>query len=163
MVFFIKLAWRNIFRNKRRTFIAGVAIAVGLASLIFCDALTRGMKDNLIKSATASFLGEGQIHARGFRETQDAEKTVNNLPAVMDGLRSEKTVELFTLRTMSLGMISSPANVSAVIPSRSMPVITSLSPSAIPNLAAMARAVAGWSPVIISGMMPALRHSATAL
>lgn len=115
MLFFIKLAWRNIFRNKRRTFIAGVAIAVGLASLIFCDALIRGMKDNLIASATASFLGEGQIHARGFRETQDAEKTVNNLPAVLDGLKSERDVELFTLRTISLGMISSPANVSSVL------------------------------------------------
>ena len=36
----IRLAWRNIFRNSRRTILAGLAIGVGLAALIFTDALT---------------------------------------------------------------------------------------------------------------------------
>ena len=40
----MRLAWRNIFRNKRRTIIAGIAIGVGLAALIFTDALIQGMK-----------------------------------------------------------------------------------------------------------------------
>ena len=50
MWLFIKLAWRNIFRNKRRTFIAGIAIGIGLASLIFVDALIIGMKKNMIQN-----------------------------------------------------------------------------------------------------------------
>ena len=62
MLMYIKMAWRNILRNKRRTFIAGIAIGIGLASLIFTDALVIGMEKNMIYSATASFLGEGQIH-----------------------------------------------------------------------------------------------------
>ena len=33
MAFYWKLAWRNIFRNKRRTIIASVAIGIGLAAL----------------------------------------------------------------------------------------------------------------------------------
>ena len=58
MWFYIKLAWRNIFRNKRRTIIAGIAIAIGMASLILSDAFMIGMENNIVKSATASFLGE---------------------------------------------------------------------------------------------------------
>ena len=79
MLIYLKLAWRNIFRNKRRTFIAGVAIGLGLAALIFVDAFMMGMEVNMIDSATSSFLGEGQIHREGFRETRETELTINNL------------------------------------------------------------------------------------
>jgi len=115
MWFYMKLAWRNIFRNKRRTIIAGTAIGIGLASLIFMDALIIGMKDNLIKSATGSFLGEAQIHGQGFRSTQEVENTVRNLSQVVSSLKKEEVVEAFTLRTLSMGMITSPANVSSIL------------------------------------------------
>jgi ABC-type lipoprotein release transport system permease subunit len=115
MWFDLKLAWRNIFRNKRRTFISGIAIGVGLAAMIFIDALMIGMKDNMIKSATKSFLGEGQIHRQGFRITQEVEKTVNNLEWIISNLEKEEPVRRFTLRTATFGMISSAADVSSVM------------------------------------------------
>jgi ABC-type lipoprotein release transport system permease subunit len=115
MWFYIKLAWRNIFRNKRRTIIASIAIGIGLASLIMSDAMMKGMYSNMIKSATASFMGEAQIHNRDFRETQEVEKTVNKLEQVVKDLKTDPLVDKFTLRTLSMGMISSPANVSAIM------------------------------------------------
>ncbi len=111
---YLKLAWRNIFRNKRRTFIAGTAIGIGLAALIYTDALIIGMENNMINSATASFLGEGQIHREGFRETFEIEKSIANLPDVVTRLESEETVENFAVRAMSFAMISSPSNVSMI-------------------------------------------------
>ena len=47
----IKLAWRNIFRNKRRTLIAATAIGIGLAALIFVDALMIGMSENMVRNS----------------------------------------------------------------------------------------------------------------
>ena len=110
MWIYIKLAWRNLLRNKRRSFIAGVAIGIGLASLIFVDALMIGMERNMVDSATSTFLGEGQIQRKGFRQTQQADLTVNQLSWTVDNLRREPDVKLFALRTMTFGMISSPAN-----------------------------------------------------
>lgn len=115
MWMFIKLAWRNIFRNKRRTIIAGMAIGIGLASLIFVDALWIGMESNMIKSATSSFLGEGQIHHIDFRETQEVEYTINNLDDILSQLSKEDIVKYYTRRTMAFAMISSPANVQSII------------------------------------------------
>ncbi|MCK5223116.1 MAG: ABC transporter permease, partial [Candidatus Aminicenantes bacterium] len=60
-MFYLKLAWRNILRNKRRTIIASIAIGVGLASMILTDGIMIGMKDNLVDSATSTLLGEAQI------------------------------------------------------------------------------------------------------
>lgn len=111
---YIKLAWRNIFRNKRRSFIAGTAIGIGLASLIFVDALIIGMERNMIHSATSSFLGEGQIHGEGFRKTQEVEKTINRLDWVVSNLNQETIVKHFTLRVMSFAMINSASNMSAI-------------------------------------------------
>ena len=70
MWFYIKLAWRNVLRNKRRTIIAGIAIGIGLACLIFYDGLIIGMEDVAIRSATDSFIGEAQIHREGFQSSR---------------------------------------------------------------------------------------------
>lgn len=111
---YAKLAWRNMFRNKRRTFIAGIAIGIGLAALIFVDALWIGMEINMIHSATSSYLGEAQIHHAGYRETNEIDLTINNLADVIARLESETIVKDFTRRAMAFGMITSPANVGAV-------------------------------------------------
>ena len=110
----IKLAWRNLFRNKRRTIIASIAIGIGLAALIFADALWVGMEQNMVKTATASFLGDGQIHREGFRDTQAVEMTMNQLNKVIDALSQEAIVQQFTPRTFAFGMITSSADVSAI-------------------------------------------------
>jgi len=111
---YMKLAWRNVLRNKRRTFIAGIAIGIGLAALICMDALILGTEANMIASATSSFMGEGQIHREGFRKNFEVEQTIANLDEVVADLENEAEVAYFTIRTLSFGMISSPANVSAV-------------------------------------------------
>jgi len=111
---YLKLAWRNLFRNKRRTFIAGTAIGIGLASLIFVDALVIGMEKNMIHSATSSYLGEGQIHRAGYREANEVELVINNLDDVLSRLNNEEIVAHFTRRAMSFAMITAPANVSSV-------------------------------------------------
>ncbi len=111
----IKLAWRNIFRNKRRTLIAAIAIGIGLAALIFVDALMIGMTENMVRTATASFLGDAQIHREGFRDVQEVSLTIQALGEVTTGLAQEQIVEHFTQRTLASGMVTSPANVSAVV------------------------------------------------
>lgn len=111
----MRLAWRNIFRNKRRTIIAGIAIGVGLTALIFTDALMQGMKTNMIESATAGYAGEGQIHRQGFRSTKQVEDTINDADRVLAALKQEKSVEAVTRRVVSFGTIASPANLRAVM------------------------------------------------
>lgn len=111
---YAKLAWRNVLRNKRRTLIAGTAIGIGLASLIFVDALMLGMEANMIDSATSSFMGEGQIHHEEYRKAFDAEKTTLHLSEVTNRLDTENVVEHYTERVMSFGMLSSPSNASSV-------------------------------------------------
>ena len=114
MRLYLKLAWRNIFRNKRRTFIAGTAIGIGLASLILVDAISLGMEENMLHSATASFMGEGQIHREGYRSSFELESSIVEAASVLKSLGGEDVVDRFTPRVLSYAMISSPANVTGV-------------------------------------------------
>jgi len=111
MGIFFKLAWRNLFRNKRRTILASLAIGVGLGALIFTDALVVGMEENMIQNATASFLGEGQIHRQGYQESQEVEETIHRLDTVAQQLEESPVVQQFTIRAMTFGMVNSPSNV----------------------------------------------------
>jgi putative ABC transport system permease protein len=64
----LKMAWRNLWRNWRRTVIAVVAISLGLTLLLFFDGLlggsTQAMYGNLVKLQG----GNVQIHEPGYRE-----------------------------------------------------------------------------------------------
>ncbi len=115
MKFYLKLAWKNVLRNKRRTIIASIAIGVGLASLILTDAFMIGMKNNLVNSATSTLLGEAQIHSKNFRISQDVEKTILKKDEVIKELNSDREVQSFSERVVSLGMITSPLTAESVI------------------------------------------------
>ena len=109
----IKLAWKNILRNKRRTIIAATAISIGLAALIFVDAYMIGMKENMIKTATASFIGDAQIHQEGFRDEQEVTLTIQEVETITRKLAKESIVQYFTRRTFAFGMIRSAANMNS--------------------------------------------------
>jgi ABC-type lipoprotein release transport system permease subunit len=115
MRFYLKLAWRNIFRNRRRTFLTGLIIGIGLAAMIFVDAYIVGMKETMIASATSSFLGHAQIHRQGFLDSQDAELTIAGADRVVAQLERDPNVEVFTERALSFGTISAPADIASVV------------------------------------------------
>lgn len=62
------LAWRNLWRNYRRTLILLVTIALGVWSMIFMTALMRGMVDEIVRNGLATLPGEVQIHALAYRD-----------------------------------------------------------------------------------------------
>jgi hypothetical protein len=63
MTLLIKLAWRNVLRNRRRALLSGFAVGITLASLMLIDALYLGMIDSMIRTATDTLLGQAQIQS----------------------------------------------------------------------------------------------------
>jgi len=111
---YIKLAWRNLFRNKRRTLIAGLAIGLGLAALIFIDGIYVGEEISMVRIATATFVGEAQLARKNYHETQEVELTIVKFDEVIGELEAEPIVDKFTPRTSAFGTITSAGNMSGV-------------------------------------------------
>ncbi|GAB4119579.1 MAG: ABC transporter permease [Acidobacteriota bacterium] len=109
-----RLGFRNLMRNRRRALITGTAIGLGLGALMFSDALIKGMQVNLVRSATESFLGDGQIHREGYREAPEVESVIVGLEPLMERLAADHRVADFARRVVAPGILSSPANMSPV-------------------------------------------------
>lgn len=63
-----KLAWRNMWRNWRRTTIALVAIVLGLILLLMMDGLIKGSDQAIFGNAVRLYGGNLQVHAPGYRD-----------------------------------------------------------------------------------------------
>lgn len=75
------LAWRNLWRNHRRTTIMLTAITVGVWAMIFMTALMRGMVDDMLLNGIRSLPGEVQIHHPQYRD----DPSINNSMPVPAG------------------------------------------------------------------------------
>jgi ABC-type lipoprotein release transport system permease subunit len=115
MKMLVRLAWRNVLRNKRRTLLSGIAVGITLASLIFVDGIYIGMIDSMTRTATDTFLGQGQIHGRGFRDTLEVEKIINKSGDIIRDLGTDDLVSAYSERTVSTAMLSSAAGVVSVL------------------------------------------------
>jgi ABC-type lipoprotein release transport system permease subunit len=58
-----RLAWRNVLRNRRRSGVILVAIAVGLWAMLVFAGFTRGWSDDVSRDAVETLTGHLQIHA----------------------------------------------------------------------------------------------------
>ncbi|MBF0236596.1 MAG: ABC transporter permease [SAR324 cluster bacterium] len=103
---FWKLAWRNIWRNSTRTFLSVLIIAIGIAALIFTDGLFMGMTSNVIKNATETFIGQAQVHRKGFRDDYAIEKTIHQLPRVLAQLKQQSQITHLSVRLVVQGILS---------------------------------------------------------
>jgi len=101
------LSWRNVWRNTRRTIITGLAVGFGLAALLFTESLMQGMATYMIDATTDPWMGDVQIHRRGFRDTRQLELTLNRSREIMEQLSSDSAVSGFTPRVLSPASISS--------------------------------------------------------
>jgi len=72
---FLKLAWRNIWRNKRRTLLTIGAVAFAVFFSSFMSAFQKGAWDHMMNSVVNSYYGFGQVHKKGYWEEQSLENS----------------------------------------------------------------------------------------
>jgi len=110
----LTLAWRNIWRNKKRSLIIISAIAVGLCCGLFASATMFGMWDSMINTTIDRDLGHFQIHSKSYEEEKLLTDTIPNFQNIVTKLNSTKFVAGVSSRTIIEGMASSAATSNGV-------------------------------------------------
>jgi len=103
----LSLAWRNIWRNKRRSLIIIAAIAVGILSGLFASAVMFGMGDSLVDSTINRDLGHIQVHSLKFEDDKLLTDTIPQLKRVVEKVRKQENITGVTSRVVIEGMGSS--------------------------------------------------------
>ncbi len=119
---FIKLAWRNIWRNKRRAFITMGSIIISLFFVLFIRQMQMWTFNNNVETAVAGYVGYIQITDTGFvnEPTLDYSIELDRIP--VDDIRDIKGVRGVYPRIMngalaSIGIKSKGTAVMGITPS----------------------------------------------
>jgi len=86
------IAWRNLWRNRRRSLIMLAAIATGVWGMIWMTALMRGMVDQMIEGSIHTLVGHVQVHAQGYSDDPSIDylmAPVSTRPVLQELLQSD--------------------------------------------------------------------------
>ncbi len=99
-----KLAWRNIFRNKRRSLITISSIIFAVIFSVLMRSLQHGAYDNMLKNIVGNYQGYVQVHYKGFWD----EKTIDNSFYIhdLDTLERNKYIQYINPRIEGYALAS---------------------------------------------------------
>jgi putative ABC transport system permease protein len=106
----ISLAWKNIWRNKKRSSIILTAIAFGLWGGLLSGALMMGMGESIVNTAIDRDLSHIQIHEKDYLVEKEITNYIPNSQDVMTQIQSMNGVKAVSGRTLIEGMASSPTS-----------------------------------------------------
>ncbi len=103
----ITLAWRNLWRNPRRTLIMLTAVVIGIWAMIFMTALMRGMVNDMIRDGVRALPGHVQIHHPAFRDDPSVENLIATPGTGLTRILSQPDVVAWTTRVKVPAVITS--------------------------------------------------------
>jgi putative ABC transport system permease protein len=106
----VSLAWKNIWRNKKRSIIVIVSIMFGLWGGLFSGAVFMGMSESMIESAVNRDLGHIQIHKMNYARDKLIKNYIPYSNQILAELNQSIEVKAVSPRTLIYGMAASPAS-----------------------------------------------------
>ena len=102
----LKIAWRNIYRNKKRSLITITSIFAALFLIILMRALQFGFYDKLIETVVESYAGYVEVHADGFWDNQNLDNSMEVDQRLINDIKSVEGVDNIVQRLQTFSLIS---------------------------------------------------------
>jgi ABC-type lipoprotein release transport system permease subunit len=109
MSLYLRLAWRNIWRHRRRTVIVVLAIGLTMWMMLMYDGLIGGFQQAIYGNAIKVLGGNIQVHAVGYQEkaAQAPLLALPDAPAVVKAALAQPQVVAASQRIITGGLASS--------------------------------------------------------
>jgi len=103
----LRMAWRNLWRNSRRTLLTISAIAFACVLLVFMLSWQFGSYETMINTAVKVQTGHLHVEAAGYQDRQDMRLVIKDPQAVTKMAQAAPGVEAYTARANSFALVSS--------------------------------------------------------
>jgi ABC-type lipoprotein release transport system permease subunit len=109
MKLFLRLAWRNIWRHRRRTLLVVLAIGLTMMMMLWYDGLIAGFNQSIAANAVKIMGGNIQVHAPDYYESMDVVPLlpVENDQEVVRVAEARPQVVTASRRINTSGMVTS--------------------------------------------------------
>lgn len=101
------ISWRNVWRNRTRSFVILGAITVGVWSVIFLISLITGMVNGYINSSIQNSISHIQLHQPDFIKDKESRFFIPNASRALPAIEKVKGVKAVSLRSLTNAMVSS--------------------------------------------------------
>jgi ABC-type lipoprotein release transport system permease subunit len=88
----VRVAWRNLWRNQRRTWLALSAIALSVMLVLAYDGIIRAYTVWILDAITGPMMGHVQVHAPEWRSDRGMDRTIRRVDDVLAAVRSDPNV-----------------------------------------------------------------------
>lgn len=125
----MRMAWRNIWRNRRRTILLVCAMSAGLVGVLFMVGLMNGWLQEMVNSSVRTYEGHVKILGRGYHDNPIIEHSMDPWPALQAALDEDPRVRAWARRVVVPALLSTPThstvvNIIAVDPAKEALVST---------------------------------------
>jgi len=102
-----RLAWRNLWRRKRRTWLTVGAMVFSNILLVFMISLQIGMYGMMINNTLRAQTGHLQVQAPGYKDDQKIRQVVPNVQRLAEELRQALETHQVAARASAFALVSS--------------------------------------------------------
>jgi len=103
----IKIAWRNIWRNKKRTILTMLSIILAIFLSLFTRSMQLGTFGSMINNAVKLSTGYIQIHKKGYWENKSINETFSQTSKINRTIEANNNVTIYLPRLESFALASS--------------------------------------------------------
>ena len=102
----LRLAWRNLGRNRRRSLITGAAIAFALFFAVIMRSLQLGVYNHMVATVVGSMSGYVQVSDTAYWPSQNLDYAMVEDPEWLDGLRANSDVASANPRLQGFSLVT---------------------------------------------------------
>jgi ABC-type lipoprotein release transport system permease subunit len=110
MSLLLALAWRNIWRNRRRTLITVAAVAFSVTITLYTIAMMDGSHDAMLLQAMRIFTGSAQVHRQGYWEDPGVDKSFLLSERLLTAIERTPGVKALSPRLQSAALAANEKN-----------------------------------------------------
>jgi ABC-type lipoprotein release transport system permease subunit len=107
-----RIGWRNLGRNRRRTLITALGLAIGYFAVVFMVAWAEGLQSEMIDNGTGLLTGQLQVHASDYRPERKIYDTIGgrdgaDVEVLVREVDADPAIAAATPRVYAGGLVSS--------------------------------------------------------
>ena len=106
MRYYLLFAWRNLWRNKRRTLLAVSSVFCAVVLTLLLAALNYGQDDDIIRNSVSLSLGYLQIQGKGYWDERSFDESFEASDSLFALVRRQPLVTRVTPRIESAALVS---------------------------------------------------------
>ncbi|MBI3110328.1 MAG: ABC transporter permease, partial [Ignavibacteriales bacterium] len=106
MPLYLKLAWRNLWRNRRRTLISIASVLFAVLFSLIMRSMQHGSYDYMIQSSVGVYVGYIQVHGEGYWKNRSLDESLEPTVEQLQRYASIATVSEITPRLETFALLS---------------------------------------------------------